>query len=81
MYPKPQRGLDVPEPLACPFCGSTPKVMPKEEDVLSGNEGSDFAQVKCVNLACPAKPETENYGAGSHAANKAAAVGLWNIRA
>lgn len=68
-------------PLPCPFCGRAPTVLPENPTV----EGGAWAQVRCFNTACPAKPwvrdgEDTADDRGSDA-YKASAIKRWNTRA
>jgi len=68
------------QPLSCPFCGAIPKVYP----ISSIKDGNSWAQVRCVNLKCSAKPYvhdgeviSDERGSDSY---KEIAIKRWNTR-
>ncbi|MBI3229877.1 MAG: hypothetical protein HYZ45_06775 [Burkholderiales bacterium] len=72
------------EPLSCPFCGEMPVILPTVEDVDAGVCGAAYAEVRCINMRCPAQPSVHD-GAeiaddrGSQAYKKLA-IARWNQR-
>jgi hypothetical protein len=69
------------KPMACPFCGKTPKILPEcpEED------GDAWGEVACVNKKCAVQPVCKDgctvsdmRGPGRY---KDIAILRWNFRA
>lgn len=46
------------KPLPCPFCGSSPHVLPTHP--LSPNNGHAWGEVRCCNSGCPAQPRVRD---------------------
>lgn len=67
-------------PIACPFCGKKPAVLPKIPEA----EGDAWGMVACVRKRCPVKPRCRDRstiadlrGPGAY---KDMAIRLWNKR-
>jgi hypothetical protein len=69
------------KPLACPFCGETPAVLPADPE----QEGDAWGQVQCLNSQCAVQPKcydgaklADMRGPGAY---KDLAIRRWNNRA
>ena len=45
-------------PSACPFCGETPDIAPKNPKY----EGNAWGQVRCINASCATYDDSQGHG-------------------